>query len=187
MDEGLRGGLPIHGMTEHRLDRRGAGQQARGGLFAGGFVREDQRLADSRQVTAQRQGAVLQHAFPFARLGRADQLPAVDRDLVGGRHFEADRVERRTSRACVFLHFHGQAEVVHGAQQRPGQAVVGFEHGARHARFVGGSGYGVGQLVGVQDGAAAGQTAHQIPAAVPQAERVHVRVGLGVPEREAGR
>lgn len=87
----------------------------------------------------------------------------------------------------MFLHLYGQAQVLYGAQQGSGQAVIRFEHRACHARLVGGSGYGVGQLVGVQDGAAPCQTAYHVPAVRAQTGHVRVGEGLGMPEREAGR
>jgi hypothetical protein len=85
------------------------------------------------------------------------------------------------------LDFGGQAQGPESGDEGIRQALVGVQQGPGKARLARRGDDRVGQLVGVQDGAAPGRAADEVPDAGLEAGEVHVGERLGVAERETGR
>jgi hypothetical protein len=65
--------------------------------------------------------------------------------------------------------------------------VVAFEHTTSQARLAEGSADGIGKFVGVQDGAATGRPADEVPAARFKAGMVDIGGGLRIAKGKARR
>ena len=70
VDKGIRSGIPANRAAQNRFNRGGALEQSLGSRLTGGFIRKNKGLGNTRQVTVERQGSVLEHAFLAAGLGR---------------------------------------------------------------------------------------------------------------------
>ena len=111
------------------------------------YIDEDERidrLADTGQVTGQRQRAVLEHTFPAACLRRADQLLPINRDLVRRGHLETDRVGCAVALHPVLFYLDRQTQILHCCEQSSRNTVITFQKRACYDRFIRWSGDGVG-------------------------------------------
>ncbi len=133
---------------------------------------------------------MLQDALLATGLRRADQLLPIHSDLVCGGDLEADGIWRalpaRRRLEAKRVAARVEAQRANSRQEGTGQAIVAFEHRAGQPRVIGGTYHGIGQLIGVEDGAAASRTADHLPAVRLQAVHIDIGEGLRVAERKTG-
>ena len=151
-----------------------------------GVAVEGQRVTDAADVAGQRQRAMLQHDAQLAHLCAAQQLArlaaAAHGDLIIGGHFKADRPLAVPASAGLYsLSARTVRPRCANPPSRPALRLpIAFDHAAANARLIDRCDHRVGELIGVQDGAAAGRPPHQPVAQAVEPLGVHFSHGLSI-------
>ena len=151
------------------------------------LLRQGQHRDQPGDLPHQGQAAVLEHVTPAAALGAAHEFASAHGDLVGAGHLEAGRGDIPARPHVPARLVRGHAQPVQPGQEPVAQAQVGIHDPAGHAGLVGGGGHGVGELVRVQDGPAAGGPPHHVVAQALHGRHVDLVDRLVAPQAHCGR
>src|SRR5690606_2392775 len=182
----IGGFLPGDDSPKRAFERGRALVDASAGMGASVLIAEDERVADARNVTGQGQGAMLQHRAELAHLRAADQLLAVERDLVMAGYLKAHGAFGTVASIGALVRFGLGAEPPQPFDERRTDPPVAGNDVSRNDRVVGSNGHAVRQFVGVQDCASTRHAPDDIPAEQIESFKIDVIDRLRIPKRETG-